>query len=88
MVGFVIRRTAIDNPPIGLVGWAIVLHPDRAARYCTDVATTVGCYCKTVGALKITQKTLKSERTQTITMLFRASKISRIGPIVANVYRY
>ena len=31
MVGFVIRRTAIDNPPIGLVGWAIVLHPDRAA---------------------------------------------------------
>ena len=56
----------------------------RSCSDCTDIATTVGCYRKTVGALKITQKALKPERTQT--MLFRASKISRIGPIVANLY--
>ena len=45
-------------------------------------ATTVGCYRKTVGALKITQIVLKLERTQKI--MFRTSKISKIGPTVAN----
>ena len=51
LVGFVIRCTAIDNPPMGLVGWAIELHPDRAATALISRQQSA-VIAKTIGMLK------------------------------------